>query len=200
MICNRVSTVRSLSLHACASRNLTLPVFEVTWRCCFCFVFVPENWLWQLTFFGVWILKNTREPTCPNLILYWLESPGIIHLHCILPKRIQVEKKGRINYEIANLPPEVTAHGGNSSLSSQHQHLSSRSKSFLWLNIEKRQWCQGESNQWSIFGLQQTLFAVCEVRQLFNQSNEKHSMIMRLDHSQHCIFLSVFFFSKNRRW
>lgn len=153
--------MQGLSLHACVSGSwsLTLSVWSHL-KVLFLLqslYFVPENWAWQppFLFSGCSNFKNIRDPSCSNFIFYWLESPGIICLHCILPKK-DSWKKDRLNYETADVPPEVTAHGGNSSLSFQHQHLSGRSKSFLRLNIKWRQWCQGESNQWSIFGLQET--------------------------------------------
>lgn len=137
------------------------------------------------------------EPTCPKLILYWLESPGISHLCCILPKKIHVEEgkkeKWRLNYESADIPPEVTAHWGNSSLSFQHQHLSSRSESFLWLNIKRRQWCQGESNQWSIFwpGGRRSLQSAKQ-KQISNQSLwETALIIMRLHRSRQFNIISL---------
>lgn len=159
MICNPQCRVCHC-MHVSLAVEVWLFLFEVTWRCYFCsspctlFLRIErDNPLFL--FSGCSNFKNIRDPSCSNFIFYWLESPGIICLHCILPKK-DSWKKDRLNYETADVPPEVTAHGGNSSLSFQHQHLSGRSKSFLRLNIKWRQWCQGESNQWSIFGLQET--------------------------------------------
>lgn len=107
-----------------------------------------KKWVW------------TNLPRLGFILISHLESSSST---ASCPKRQVWGKKRRrkLNYEGVNVPPEVTAHGGNSSLSFQHQHLSSRSRSFLWLNIKRRHWCQGESNQWSVFGLQQHQQPLC---------------------------------------
>lgn len=171
MICNPVSTIQGLSLPcACMCVWLLKSDYFSVWRS-----ITKVLFLLLLVFCSSELKGITSSLFCFFWRLNFKKHPGT-NLHKLDFVLIRVTwnhpppphpakkdtswKKGKLNYESANVPPEVTAHGGNSSLSFQHQHLSSRSKSFLWLNIKRRQWCQGESNQRSIFGLQETLFAV----------------------------------------
>lgn len=110
--------------------------------------FHPIRWgkINKMNYICMYIIEKSNSS---NLISYWWKSLGIIgFLHHPAKRDLTLEKKGGKDWimKLPTLPPEVIAHGSNSSLSSRHHHLPGRSRIFLWLDMEKRRRCQGESD------------------------------------------------------